>query len=508
MAHGIIHSIRHAIVHGIKHLGASVLGASATLFIAQIGDSNNVGIGIGDAADTGFGVLSPNTGVLFNAHYANGVGPPPTFIDFPGNQVVGSLGLYAASNVADMGTEITTGSTLQTATAVPFIAKMGVSGATLAVEWLPTGTYPAAGAGNLFNLWVARMHQLEGLVNRHLDGVIVHLGTNDALDNTQATAFATNMTALATAIRVAFGGSTKIAWVKTNSNTGNTFTTTVRTGQVTAAAGDPQMALVVNDDLPLLGDLLHFTTSSYLTLGQRLGFAILDLLGFARQSVVTSPRILGFGPGALGAGNLLPVSWGGARAGDIEYLAVVTGIVAGTIPTPAGWTAVASTTSAASGVTEQYAVFSRVIDAPMLAANNGWTAPTTVAPVTTARHAAKLFTVRGPNVNPTTDAAAVSAPNTFDTGPTTMGAVTSTATNDLVILFTGGYCGSSGTMTGTNGTLTGFAEIQDGVYVIVTDRELIAVYAGTLAGIGSSGTFSISSSANMVKLGIAVAVKP
>lgn len=513
MAHGIIHAIRHAIIHGAKHGGSSVLSSPASLFGLLIGDSNAVGQGVGDSADTALVIGTPNTGVMFNAHYANGTGPPPTFIDFPGDQVVGSLGLYAASGISSYGTEITTGALLKTVTSAPFIAKIAVSGSTLATEWLPTATYPfGAVPTNLFNQMVARVHQLEAKVARTLDFVMVHLGTNDALSNPNSAAFQANMGALATAMRAIWPG-LKIVWVKTNGSTSpgdHPGVAALRAGQVAYVAGDAATSLIDNDDLALLPDLLHYKSDAYVTLGQRMASSAISLLGISRPAVVGAPVVAGAGSIIVGTGNLAVASYGDSLAGDIEYLAVTTGIVAGTIPTPSGWTAVAATSSLASGVTEQYSVFSRVIDAAMLTANSGHTAPTTVAPTTTTRHAAKTFTVRGPTANPTTDASQVTSPNTFDTGPTTFSAVTSTASNAGFLLFTGGYCGANPTMSATNGTLTGFTRIQPApaVGVIVTDREVIDLFYGTRAAAGSSGTFSVSCSLNMVKLGVAVAVKP
>lgn len=493
------------------HVGPRIgprIGASPSGSLVLLGgDSNTTGIGVGDSADTGFAVGTPITTTPYNRHYAVGVGPPPTFVDFPSANTFGSLGLYAASSTQSLGMELTLGPALVAGgLPSPAIALMSVSGSTLAVEWLPTGTYPAAGAGNLFNLFVAYAKGIAG--GRSIPVSVWNLGTNDALDAGQANAFQTNMGAFATALRAAFGANHVIVWVKTNVNTGNAFTSTVRAKQVAYAATDSLFYLVDDDDLSLLGDGLHFLTNGYLTLGQRAAAGALSKLGYAAQTVTGAPSVLGYGPESHGSSSPLSVvSWGGERDGDLQLLHVNLGIVAGSITTPAGWTLVDTVSSTAAGVTEQTAVYTRAVTTALLNANGGHMPAASVAFATAARAAAKTYTVRGPNANPTVDTSAFTGPNTFDTGPTAHTGVTTTAASELVAVFSGGYCGSSGTMSATS-TLTGFRQIQDTATVIVTDREIMDLWTGTQAAAGATGNVSVSSSANMAKLGAVIGVKP
>jgi hypothetical protein len=477
-----------------------------------LGDSIQVGIGVGDAADHTSPI--PNALVQYLTHYAIGVGPPPTFFDYPSANTLGNLNLYAASGGQSLGPEISMGPVIAAAQSSAIFVKTAVSGSTLATEWNPTGTYPASGSRNLFNIAITQAQTIAVQTGGFVKVAHVILGTNDSLDATNATNFGTNVTAFAAALRSVFGSSLKIVWVLVNSNTTNPHVTDVRSGLLSAAAGDAQMAVVQYDDCALLGDGLHPTTESYATLGQRMGAAALDLQGITRKQMVTFGATgwgVSWGPGASGSGALSLHSYGGARANGREYLVVTTGIVAGTIPVPSvangnTWSQVGSTVaSTSSGVTEQLAVFTRLVSSTDLTNNGGHTAVTTVTPTTTARHAAKIFYVEGPGLTQTTDASLATSPNTFDTGPTTMAAVTATQA-DLTLLFTGGYCGASGTMSATNGTLANYVQLQDAPYVIVTDREIVDAFGGT--GTGSSGTWAVSSSNNMVKLGLAVAVKP
>jgi carbohydrate esterase-like sialic acid-specific acetylesterase len=473
------------------------------------GDSNSVGIGVANAADSGFLVNTPTTAVAFNTRYATATGPPPTFTDFPALLTMGSLGPYAAPSLPSMGIELTLGRTLLASTTAPAIMKMAVSGSTLAVEWLPTGTYPAAGPGNLYRLFVAQVRSIEALTGRLLDFSIWNLGTNDAANAGQAAAFGANMTAIAAALRVDFGASHKIVWLKTNVNCVNANTATVRTAQASVAALDAGMLLIDNDDILLAGDGLHYLTNGYLSLGQWGGYGALDLLGVARATVATTPDAILYGPESHGTGNLVVVAPGGEVDGDLEVLVVVCGKVAGTITEAGDWTQIQDVETTASGETHRMGVFTRPVTGAGLAAT-GHMAATTVTVATAARNAAKIFTIRGPNLNPTVDASSATTPNAITVAavPTTVTGVTTTANNALVLIITGGGCGTDGTMAVAASGLTNVREIQDTAANILSDREIINLTVGTKASFGATGNFSMTPSNNMVGLAVAVAIKP
>jgi hypothetical protein len=502
----IVSGIRSGLRSGIR---SGLNPSSGGLLFAIIGDSNAMGVGTGDTADTGFAVGTPVAAVPYNMRYSAGTGPPPAFIDAPyADMTLGSLALYAAPGSQSMGVEISLGSTLLAGGAAPAIVKYAVSGSTLATEWHPTSTYPAAGSGNLYHLWVARMHAFEVQTGRRLAGVVVSLGTNDAADTTNSTNFQTNMGAFLTQARIDFPG-LAVAWIKTNPNTTHSpsdFTPTVIAGQVAYVAGDPLTKLVDNADLGLLGDGLHYITNGYLTLGQRAGIALLDLLGYVRRAFATTPSIVAYGPESHGSSSPISVVSGGdERDGDLEVLQVGLGIVAGSITTPSGWTLVATVSSTSSSVTQQMAVYRRAVTTALLAANNGHMPATSIAFATAATCAAKIYTVRGPNLNPTVDVSQTTSPDTFDSGPTTITGVTTTAANELVQTFTGGYCGSDPTMTVTGLTAS---KVQDTSANILTNRSVLDLWVGQQAVAGATGSMSASSSASMVKLGIVIGVKP
>lgn len=494
-------------------------GTSAPPAFLMIGDSIDVGIGVGDTAKQDDAAISPFSGAKLLAHYANGVGPPPTFIDYPSAATFTDLSFYAASSGQSMGFEMTLGRALAAAlSSTPYLIKSAVSGSTLATEWNPTGTYPASGSGNLYNSTVSLAHTMETSSGSKVAVIFIVLGTNDALDATNSSNFAANIANLDTHLASDFPGSKRV-YLKVNASTDPAHAanvTTVRAGLVSGLSGNANAKIVEYDDCALLGDALHPTTETYLAVGPRLAGAALDLMGVARASLLKLGSTgwgVSWGPGANGTGALSPHGWGGARNGGLELLVVTTGIVSGTIPVPTSadaWTQVGSTiVSTSSGVTEQLAIFRRPVTTAMLNANGGHTSPTTVSPTTTARHLAKIFYVEGPNfpTAPTVSASQATTPNTFGTGPTTFAAVT-VPTNGAAMLFAGGYCGSDPTQSGTNGTLANFGKATDSTFNILTDREILAAFAGSLAAGGSSGTWSVSTTLNAVLEGIAVALNP
>lgn len=491
------------------HIGPDVglrlgaVSASGGLLVAMIGDSNDVGIGDTDRADKldpGGGAMTvPFAGCIFNARYATGVADPPTWIDL----ATGSLRPYAPGGGSGMGLELTLGRELARAGAAPWLAKQGISGSTLHVEWKPTGTFPTG--VNLYRQWVARMRVLESASGRRMSAVVVSLGTNDAADTTQASAFQANMAALAAAVRVDFG-SIPIVWIKTNTNTTNTFTSTVRAGQVAAAGADAGIILVDNDDLALT-DGAHYESDGYLTLGQRVAFAILDRLGYARLAAGLVPAVVGWGPAAYGAGAQSPRSWPGTRAGDREYLYVVTWPQDVAITTPSGWSLVSGTavTSTFTTLKQRLSVYERLVTQAMLDANAGRTAPTSIAD-TNDLNAAKIFCVRA--AAPTTDVAGSSANNGIDQA-LTLPSINTAAANELVLLFAGGFSGNGlATMATAHTGLTGVTKHQDSPYLVGSDYQVITLSSGVRSAAGPTGTGSAVPSNAEVLVGAVVAVKP
>ena len=492
-------------------VSADPLGGFSGNVFAGGGDSNMTGIGIGDAADPAFAVATPNPAVLYNTHYANGVGPPPSFVDYPAANTLGPLSLYAASSGQSMGIELTLGSTvLAGGIAAPAVSKFAVSGSTLANEWLPSSTYPAAGAGNLYNLWLAKLRTLGGTVK----AVVMSLGTNDAATVPTANAFGANLATFCSQLRTDLGNATlPIVWIKTNAATSpgdHPGLATVRAAQVTYAGTDTNFVLIDNDDLSLIGDLLHYTADAYLTLGQRCAIGALEKLGVARRVPATAPDVMQFGPTAKGSGNLSIVAPGDVRNGDLLMLGIAAGVTSTAIATPAGWTLVGSIARSVFGGSSfcQMNLFTRAATTAELNANNGHAAPAAYTAADT-ENIGQMWVVRGPNLNPTVDVKQNTTPNSFTTGPQTITGVTTTAANEMVIALWAGFCGSAGSNVLTHGSLANVAKVFDGAHLLPdTNFQLMALSRGSLAAAGASGAWSVTSSANVLGNAIVAGIKP
>lgn len=479
-----------------------------SMLVAMLGDSDSVGFGVADAADTGFLVKTPNLPIQYNDHYANSTNTPISFLEYPAYRTLGPLAPYDVPGNQSMGLEISLGQELLKLTSAPVICKIALTGSTMATHWLPTGTYPAAGSGNLYNQVVAQIHQFEVQVGKLLGAVVVNIGTNDGVLLADATAFQANMTAFVAALRVDFGAGLKVVWVKCNPGVPNANIGVVITAQQTVDTADAGMLLVDYDDVPLSGSF-HATTNGYLSMGQRCATRIRQLLSIAPLTSTPAPTVVGYGPVISGTGNLVVNSWGDAQDGDLEVLDVLCGIVTGSITTPAGWTLVAASGDAtAVGAHENRSVFTRPVTTALLNANNGHMPSTTVTITTATRNAAKSYCVRGPNLNPLVDTSSSFVNNAITTGPVSVTGVTTTANNALVMLLGGGFCGSDGTMVVTNAGLTNVTEVQDTSANINTDRQILNCTTGIRAVAGATGAWSATSSANMILACVTVAIKP
>lgn len=479
-------------------------GAAATMF-AMLGDSITEGFALANGAsgangaDPAFTVGTPRVS-RYNWHGSNGVADPPVFLapyPGPGDLTIGGV---AARIGADnkMGSEIGLARGLETQLAVPAITSMGLVSATAAVHWHPTAVYPTT-PPNLFNLWVNRTHALEAVLGRTLAGSVVDLFANDTVSAPQSAAAGTNMAAIVAAKR-AIWPNLPIVWPKLSiSNLNAVNRDAIRALQVTYAAGDPRLALVDTDDLPL-SDGLHPTPNAYITRGSRFAYALHDLLGYPRASVAVIPAVLDWGPAAWASTSLTFAnantinSSGGAQNGHLEIMAIETGVLNGSlIATPTGWTAVGTLqTTGAGGIFCNVQLFSRQVTTAILTANGGHM-PATDYLATDNRNVGKVITVIGPTANPTIASATPFLANAAAASMSVPG-ITTGGSNRLVLVIAGGWAGSSArTQAITNGTLSGFAQQQDGAYPMpTTDAFVLAFASGTKAAAGPTGTTTVT----------------
>jgi hypothetical protein len=475
-------------------------GSPATLF-GMLGNSNTYGFALfggATGADPAFNVGTPRVS-RYNWHGSAGVADPPVFaaaFPGPGDLDVGGVAARVAAD-GKMGLEIGIAAALETRIPVPALASMGLVSATLAVHWLPGTPYPSSGP-DLFLLWVARMHALEAVLGRQLGGAIIDLLSNDTASAPQSAAAGTNIATLTAAIRAIWPGLPIVMPKLSISNLNAANRDTIRALEVTYAAGDSRFALVDNDDLPLT-DGLHWPAQAYLALGDRCGYALMDLLGLARRTV-TTPTVIGWGPGAFGATDLsfananAVYSSAAAQNGHLELMIVETGVVSGSaIATPAGWTAVGTLqTTGSGGVFCNVQLFSRPVTTAILNANGGHM-PATSYTAADNRNVAKIITIIGPNANPTIDVATPFVANALGASMS-VPAITTTANNELVLVIAGGWAGSSSRSQAiTNGTLSNFTQHQDGAYPMPTTDALVLTFAsGVKATAGSTGTSTVT----------------
>lgn len=209
-----------------------------------------------------------------------------------------------------MGIELSMGRVLSRFGA--WIHKQSIGNSSAAVHWLPTGTYPAAGAGNLANIWISRMQAAVDLSGGYPACVIWIQGEADAADLTQAANYQTNLTALQAHVRATFPG---IPWVIARLNNTTTFAhkATVRAAQDAIDVADSASYSADVDDIPTT---LHYGPDDLAALGYRLGAWAANAAGlwlnpltsFSRgitgldlttTNLSTNPNVTGAGAGAL-----------------------------------------------------------------------------------------------------------------------------------------------------------------------------------------------------------------
>ncbi len=451
--------------------------STVDLLVAKIGDSGAEGYSFGAGADPGFLVGVPNDAVRYNMRSAPAIGPPPVFVDFPATLTLGPLALYDDPSELSMGSEMSLGTTLLTAVARPCIIKAcTIPGTTLAVDWLPTGTSPEAGEGNLYHLSRAQIRAFEAQVGRALDALIVEVGTNDGASADHAGAFQANGTALIAQARADYPGAA-IVLVRPNPGVPNAHMDQVIAAVNAIAAADPTVRVVDTDDLPLATSA-HATANAYLSQGQREGFAVLDARGIPRQAP-GELTVVGWGPEVHGTGDLTAIPWAGSQPGDLEVMPVCVGLAElGTVTADETWTLASESGDAvAIGVHAQMLVFTREVTTELLAGRK-WTPAATLTIVGTTRNAAKIFTVRGPAPAIVGPGVVGFAASVYGSGPTTILGPMGTG---LRLWFTGGFSGQDPISTLTIAGAT-VRKVQDSACNILTDREVITLHTSTDPG--------------------------
>lgn len=481
--------------------------------ILMFGDSQIPGEAATDAADPSFDVTTTQstTYVTFNKHYAQSAADPPTYQ----TDLTGGVRPYALGGVPGMGMEISIGQELTRLGQRSVLAVFGIAGMSCA-QSLPASTYPTA-PPNIWTQLVTRIHGLEASTGSLAKVALLSEGNNDGASPTDAANLATNSATLAAALRAAFPG-IAIAWIKINADTVNAAgfanMATAIANQATFFAGDPTILSIFNDDRPLQSDHAHFTADTALTVGQRFVHLALPALGLSEPRPATFPAVVGWGPQTVSAGaSTSPPSWGRAAAGHLEILVVASLTASGVnnaLTTPTGWTLIGTTTSTTGGVTIRAGFYRRAVDAAMIAANHGFTAPTTVA-AANSNEFSQIITIRGPSADPTVEASQLSVNNAFDTGPFAMTGVTTLGANRTAVVITVGFRTNATAnpiaLSGSN--LSGISVVKNGTRDSgLSNFCTIDVQTGTLAAAGATGNPSATFALATLAVGAVIAIKP
>jgi PKD repeat protein len=162
------------------------------------------------------------------------------------------------------------------------IAKYGVGGTSLAVHWSPTGTYPAAGSGNLFNLAMNWVIAAERASKAQLGVILWIQGESDALDAAQAAAYGTNLGLFFAAVW-AIRPSAKVLICRLPTGNSGAFKADVQAGQDAFVAANPtKTAIYTVNEIPLDSGI-HYTQSY--TVGHSAYPYVLNLLGLRLNAV-------------------------------------------------------------------------------------------------------------------------------------------------------------------------------------------------------------------------------
>lgn len=175
----------------------------------------------------------------------------------------------------NMGPELSLGYYLDSIVHEFSIVKFSIGGTSLAVNWLPTGTYPTG--TNLFDQMVAYLQQAETDLGGYLAALVWIQGENDGTDAAQAAAYQANLTAFIAALRVTWP-SLPFVFNRLSTSSIVVYKTDIRTAQQNVATADATTWLVDSDGLALDSGL-HFVADTYIDLGLRLGPAVINAIG-------------------------------------------------------------------------------------------------------------------------------------------------------------------------------------------------------------------------------------
>lgn len=494
-------------------------GAALIPLILKLGDSGIVGEGTTDTADPAFNVTTTQSTafVWFDKHFALATNDPLSYQP----DVTGGVRPWATGGTPGMDIAVSLGQTLTAQGIRAVIGSFGIFGLSVA-QMLSSSNFPTLppAGPNVYSQMVTRAHALEVARGARTRIAFISADGNDGANSTDANAVQAHNAAFAAQLRSDFPGIT-IIWLRIHSDTINVagFPSigTAMSQQAAFFVADPTIKVLDTDDVAnaLLSDHAHEKSDTQLIVGNRLAWMSIDALGIARPQPATFPMVAGYGPQTFGHLASTPTSFGGERAGDLEILGVLQLTAAGTnnaLVTPSGWTLIGTLSSTSGGSTARAGFYRRVVDSAMLAANHGFSAPTTVS-AANAINFAQIFTIRGvnPAVPPTVEASQLSKNDAFGTSLSMTG-VTTLGANRTVVMITLGYRtnANANAVTISAPSLTGITVIKNGTRAndSTSDFGTFDVQIGTLAAAGPTGNPAATLALNTIAVGGVFAITP
>lgn len=486
--------------------------------IVMIGDSIMNGYGDYGGADSGLAIDTSYSPVKYVAKSASGVASTMSWTD----TAYGDLRPRGASGAPNMGPELSLGRYMvQYGGDSPAIAKFAINGATLGGTsgYLPTGTtVPTVSLYSQLSSFITAAVASSG---KQVSAIVMSLGTNDASDSTNANAFDTNLTALATQLRADFGNN--IVFILRRMNSANTPTgfphiSTVQAKGASWVAGRTDAAYVNIDHVPPNpADQIHPDANGHISEGNALARALADKLRPAHndnQAATIAPWIQALHePGSFKPGAPNPRA-PDAKDGDLQILVVTANLLDFAIPdliTANGFVQLTtSVTTTNSGIYVSLRVWSRAVTAEALAAAGG-RLPDAVLDDNNAENLARYITLRGPaaltaaNIEVTT----TSAPNSNSLTMSLAGGTTLGPNRKLIAIgvgLGGGAIGAAGTPTCAGAT--GVATSQNSLWT-GSNKALMYIGEANVAAAGTYGPFAATITGSYaVWCGVMLAVKP
>lgn len=498
--------------------------AQALTYDDIIGDSQALGFAyVPDGASLDVS-KNPDASVSYNAYWALSNGVPYAWV---AEQFTGALRTYANAGVNKWGMERTLWQTLQryyaAAGTLPWLSKTALVSSTCA-QWAPaSSTIDAPTGKNLYQIWRDRQLAFIAASGRKMGSLISTLGAADGINITDTNNLTTNMVALCTQIRADFGQQVIFVWprihVAANISTIPNRNLAI-TKQIAAAAIIPNFILLDCDHMTQAADLLHWDGDSQYDLGPYVASAVVDLKGYPRLRVTApAPDILGYGMGVHGnVGTLTPRAWGGTADGHTMYMFVCSAWNAGTPAahaTPATWTLVTNgSTAAISGVTMHYALFKKDVLQADLDANGGRrpTMPSITFAAGSVENWIQVATFASSTRFVGVDIAAPFTTAVNSVGPIPAVGVTTTRLNTRGVVWVATCTFGGGAflnvLSATNPNLAAFAKYRDSPIQTSSTGDVnnTAIFTGTLAAIGPTGTTQISAVNSSIIVGITAAL--